>query len=167
MLLVTHDMGVVASVADRVAVVYAGSIVEDGPVVNVYHRPLHPYTSGLLGSLPSLTRGRPRPDRRRDTRSLRSSARMPVRRTLPIRDRKVTSREARTPSHWGHAGGVPFGRRAGAGWVRSWESFRSQKSEVRSPTLFLAPNPFLPQSRPRSVLPLLGSMRLAGRTPPR
>ena len=61
MLLVTHDRGVVASVADRVAVVYAGSIVEDGPVVDVYHRPLHPYTSGLLGSLPSLTRGRLRP----------------------------------------------------------------------------------------------------------
>ncbi len=61
MLLVTHDMGVVASVADRVAVVYAGSIVEDGPVVDVYHRPLHPYTSGLLGSLPSLTRDRLRP----------------------------------------------------------------------------------------------------------
>ncbi len=61
MLLVTHDMGVVASVADRAAVVYAGSIVEDGPVVDVYHRPLHPRTSGLLGSLPSLTRGRLRP----------------------------------------------------------------------------------------------------------
>ena len=61
MLLVTHDRGVVASVADRVAVVYAGSIVEDGPVVDVYHRPLQPYTSGLLGSLPSLTRGRLRP----------------------------------------------------------------------------------------------------------
>ncbi|MCH7584794.1 MAG: ABC transporter ATP-binding protein [Acidobacteria bacterium] len=61
MLLVTHDMGVVAAVADRVAVVYAGSIVENGPVVDVYHTPLHPYTSGLLGSLPSLTGDRLRP----------------------------------------------------------------------------------------------------------
>ena len=61
MLFVTHDLGVVASVADRVAVVYAGSIVEDGPVVDVYSRPLHPYTSGLLGSVPGLTRGRLRP----------------------------------------------------------------------------------------------------------
>lgn len=61
MLLVTHDLGVVASVADRVAVVYAGSIIEDGPVAEVYHRPRHPYTSGLLGSVPSLARKRLRP----------------------------------------------------------------------------------------------------------
>jgi oligopeptide/dipeptide ABC transporter ATP-binding protein len=61
MLLVTHDMGVVASVADRVAVTYAGSIVEDGPVVDIYRRPRHPYTSGLLGSVPGLTMGRLRP----------------------------------------------------------------------------------------------------------
>jgi oligopeptide/dipeptide ABC transporter ATP-binding protein len=61
MLLITHDMGVVASVADRVAVMYAGSIVEDGPVVSVFHTPRHPYTSGLLGSVPGLTRGRLRP----------------------------------------------------------------------------------------------------------
>lgn len=58
MLFVTHDMGVVASVADRVGVFYAGSIVEDGPVVDVFRRPLHPYTSGLLGSVPGLTQGR-------------------------------------------------------------------------------------------------------------
>ncbi len=61
MLLVTHDLGVVASVADRVAVVYAGSIVEDGPVEDVYRRPRHPYTSGLLGSIPGLVWGRLRP----------------------------------------------------------------------------------------------------------
>jgi oligopeptide/dipeptide ABC transporter ATP-binding protein len=61
MLLVTHDMGVVASVADRVAVTYAGSIVEDGPVVDIYRRPRHPYTSGLLGSVPGITMGRLRP----------------------------------------------------------------------------------------------------------
>ena len=61
MLLVTHDLGIVASVADRVAVVYAGSIVEDGPVEDVYKRPRHPYTSGLLGSIPGLVRGRLRP----------------------------------------------------------------------------------------------------------
>lgn len=61
MLLVTHDLGVVASVADRVAVVYAGAIVENGPVVEIYHRPRHPYTSGLLGSIPALAPGRLRP----------------------------------------------------------------------------------------------------------
>lgn len=61
MLLVTHDLAVVASVADRVAVMYAGAIVEDGPVTEIYHRPLHPYTSGLLGSVPGLVTGRLRP----------------------------------------------------------------------------------------------------------
>jgi oligopeptide/dipeptide ABC transporter ATP-binding protein len=61
MLLVTHDLGVVASVADRVAVMYAGSVVEDGPTVDVYRRPRHPYTSGLLGSVPGLVQGRLRP----------------------------------------------------------------------------------------------------------
>lgn len=61
MLLVTHDLGVVASVADRVAVVYAGSIVENGPTVDLYRRPRHPYTSGLLGSIPALSHRRLRP----------------------------------------------------------------------------------------------------------
>lgn len=61
MLLVTHDLGVVASVADRVAVVYAGSIVEDGPTVDLYRRPRHPYTSGLLGSIPAFSGRRLRP----------------------------------------------------------------------------------------------------------
>ena len=61
MLLVTHDLAVVASVADRVAVVYAGSIVEAGSVEDIYKRPQHPYTAGLLGSLPALARGRLRP----------------------------------------------------------------------------------------------------------
>jgi len=61
LLLVTHDLGVVASVADRVAVVYAGAIIEDGATVDIYRSPKHPYTSGLLGSIPALTRGRLRP----------------------------------------------------------------------------------------------------------
>jgi len=53
-LLITHDMGVVAQTADRVAVMYAGRIVEIGPVADVIHRPSHPYTIGLMGSIPSL-----------------------------------------------------------------------------------------------------------------
>jgi oligopeptide/dipeptide ABC transporter ATP-binding protein len=63
MLLVTHDLAIVASVADRVAVVYAGMIVEEAAVAALYHRPRHPYTSGLLGSIPGLTVGRLRPIR--------------------------------------------------------------------------------------------------------
>ena len=52
MLLITHDLAVVASRADRVAVMYAGQIVESGPVADVLHRPSHPYTRALLASLP-------------------------------------------------------------------------------------------------------------------
>ena len=54
MLLVTHDMGVIAETADRVAVMYAGRIVEIGPVQDVIRRPQHPYTRGLMGAIPSL-----------------------------------------------------------------------------------------------------------------
>jgi peptide/nickel transport system ATP-binding protein len=53
-MLVTHDMGVIAETADRVAVMYAGRIVEIGPVADVIHRPQHPYTVGLMGSIPSF-----------------------------------------------------------------------------------------------------------------
>lgn len=53
-MLITHDMGVIAETADRVAVMYAGRIVEIGPVGTVIHKPSHPYTAGLMGSIPSL-----------------------------------------------------------------------------------------------------------------
>lgn len=55
---VSHDLGVVARVADRVAVMYAGKIVEIGTVEDIFYRPRHPYTWGLLRSLPALGRGR-------------------------------------------------------------------------------------------------------------
>ena len=53
-MLVTHDMGVIAETADRVAVMYAGRIAEIGPVAGVIRAPRHPYTIGLMGSIPSL-----------------------------------------------------------------------------------------------------------------
>src|SRR6187455_2730441 len=53
-MLVTHDMGVIAETADRVAVMYAGRIVEIGPVRDVVKHPAHPYTKGLMGSIPSV-----------------------------------------------------------------------------------------------------------------
>ncbi len=59
-LLVTHDMGVIAGTADRVAVMYAGRIVEVGPVAEVIHQPSHPYTIGLMGSIPSIRDDRER-----------------------------------------------------------------------------------------------------------
>ncbi|HEY4623920.1 MAG TPA: ABC transporter ATP-binding protein, partial [Solibacillus sp.] len=51
---ITHDLGVVANVADRVAVMYAGQIVEYGTVEDIFYNPQHPYTWGLLGSMPDL-----------------------------------------------------------------------------------------------------------------
>jgi peptide/nickel transport system ATP-binding protein len=53
-MLVTHDMGVIAETADRVAVMYAGRIAEIGPVLNVIKHPAHPYTEGLMGSIPPI-----------------------------------------------------------------------------------------------------------------
>ena len=53
---ITHDLAVVAGLADRIAVMYAGRIVETGRVADVLERPLHPYTRGLIGSVPSATR---------------------------------------------------------------------------------------------------------------
>jgi oligopeptide/dipeptide ABC transporter ATP-binding protein len=57
LLLITHDLGVVADTADRVAVMYAGRIVEHGPVREIFRDPKHPYTRGLLASRPGIARG--------------------------------------------------------------------------------------------------------------
>jgi len=59
LLLITHDLGVVAEAADRVAVMYAGRIVEEGPVREIFRNPSHPYTRGLLASIPGGTPGQP------------------------------------------------------------------------------------------------------------
>jgi peptide/nickel transport system ATP-binding protein len=55
LLLITHDLGVIAEMADRVAVMYGGRIVEEGAVATLFDTPSHPYTRGLLASLPGLT----------------------------------------------------------------------------------------------------------------
>jgi peptide/nickel transport system ATP-binding protein len=54
-LLITHDLGIVAGRADRVAVMYAGQIVEEAPTAELFAKPSHPYTQGLFGSIPRLT----------------------------------------------------------------------------------------------------------------
>lgn len=59
-MLITHDMGVIAETADRVAVLYAGRLAEIGNVHDVITRPEHPYTQGLMGSIPTLTQESPR-----------------------------------------------------------------------------------------------------------
>jgi oligopeptide/dipeptide ABC transporter ATP-binding protein len=58
LLFITHDLGVVAQVADRLAVMYAGRIVEEGPALEVLRHPRHPYTEGLLRAAPRLERGK-------------------------------------------------------------------------------------------------------------
>ncbi|MCZ0733196.1 ABC transporter ATP-binding protein [Phreatobacter sp. AB_2022a] len=58
LIIITHDLGVVAETADRVAVMYAGRKVEEGPVDDIFERPLHPYTRGLIGATPSAARTR-------------------------------------------------------------------------------------------------------------
>jgi peptide/nickel transport system ATP-binding protein len=59
-MLVTHDMGVIAETCDRVAVMYAGRVAEIGPVHDVIHSPAHPYTAGLMGSIPAMDEDRER-----------------------------------------------------------------------------------------------------------
>jgi peptide/nickel transport system ATP-binding protein len=59
-ILITHDLGVVAEVADRVLVMYAGKVVEEGTLDEIFYDPQHPYTWGLMGSLTRLDRPRPR-----------------------------------------------------------------------------------------------------------
>ncbi len=59
-MLITHDMGVIAETCDRVAVMYAGRIAEIGPVHNVINRPAHPYTEGLMASIPDMESDRER-----------------------------------------------------------------------------------------------------------
>ncbi|MBT2686405.1 ABC transporter ATP-binding protein [Bacillus sp. ISL-37] len=53
-LIITHDLGVVSEVADRVVVLYAGQVVEEAMVEDLFDNPLHPYTTGLMGSIPSI-----------------------------------------------------------------------------------------------------------------
>ena len=60
LILVTHDLGVVADIADRVAVMYAGRIVEQGTLDEIFYDPRHPYTWGLLGSIARMDRPRPK-----------------------------------------------------------------------------------------------------------
>ena len=93
-MLITHDMGVIAETADRVAVMYAGRIVEIGPVAEVVQHPAHPYTDGLMGSIPSLEHrdGPPAPDRRGDAAAERHPAGLPVQSALPARVRPLPGR---------------------------------------------------------------------------
>jgi oligopeptide/dipeptide ABC transporter ATP-binding protein len=58
LVLITHDLGVIAEMADRVAVMYAGQIVEQAPIEELFSRPRHPYSAGLMGAIPVVGQGR-------------------------------------------------------------------------------------------------------------
>ena len=88
-ILITHDLGVVAEMADRVAVMYAGEIVEQAEVRPLFRDPKHPYTKGLIGSIPTLGRGQGGigHDSRSGSLLDGSSSRLPVRLPLQGPDR--------------------------------------------------------------------------------
>ena len=117
-LLITHDLGVVAGFVDRLAVMYAGEIVETGPTEDALDNPFHPYTLGLLRSLPRLDR--PRQAALTPDRGLAAGPRRPTSKGCPFRPRCPFSVEesAETdpplqlvaPNHWA-ACWNPQGRR--------------------------------------------------------
>ncbi len=114
LLLVTHDLGVVAAVADRVAVVYGGLVVEEAPAAVLYRSPRHPYTDGLLGlgagALPGPAAAHPG----RPARVVGAAAGVPVRPALRLRARGVPCGAAAAAAGRGVAGGLPPGRGVGA-----------------------------------------------------
>ena len=78
---ITHDLGVVAEIADRVAVMYLGEVVERGDVDTIFHDPKHPYTQALLRSIPQVGRQgarAPRSDQGDGARPVQPAARLPV-----------------------------------------------------------------------------------------
>ena len=92
LLLITHNLSVVAELCDRVLVMYLGRIVEQGTVAEIFDRPRHPYTIGLLGSRPTLgERGPPERDPRLGARPARAPGRLP----LPHRAARTRRRSAR------------------------------------------------------------------------
>ena len=87
-ILITHDLGVVARMADDVAVMYAGEIVEHGTADDIFYRSAHPYTLGLRDAMPRARRAArtPATDRRQPARSVRAAGRVRLLRALSARD---------------------------------------------------------------------------------
>ena len=94
LLLITHDLAVVAETVQNVAVMYAGRVVESGPVEEVLLGPRHPYTQGLLSSIPATAQARPpaRRDQGRGPQPVPNAAGLQVRAALPVRLGTVPSR---------------------------------------------------------------------------
>ena len=77
LIFITHNLGIVAKMCDQLAVMYAGRVVEQGPVSRIFNAPAHPYTKALLGSIPRMTRQPPRSSRR-STASRPTSSSLPA-----------------------------------------------------------------------------------------
>jgi peptide/nickel transport system ATP-binding protein len=114
MIFVTHDLGVAAEIADTVAVMYAGRIVESGPVARILQAPAHPYTAGLLrlDRIWPAARSRHRRDSRQPARFAAPVAGLQLRAALPQADRRLPPRGARAtlPRNRSY-GGVSVGDR--------------------------------------------------------
>ena len=104
-IIITHNMGVIAETADRVAVMYAGRVIEEAPVARIFDHPLHPYTRGLLECVPSLTEDRERlvaipgtlPEPSRRPRGCRFAPRCPM--AEPACTQAVPMLETVEPAH--------------------------------------------------------------------
>ena len=132
--LITHDLGVVAEMAQRVVVMYAGRKAEEAPVKALFRRPLHPYTKGLLGSMPRL--GAPRRqapaaagrDRRHRAVAEGADPRLPVRGALPLRHRYLPARDAALRGKGSRAIRRLLPRRRGGGGMSVAASLRCCRS---------------------------------------
>ncbi len=98
-MLITHAMGVVAEVAQRVVVMYAGKVVEEAPVGELFAHPRHPYTQGLIRSIPRIDRAATHKVRleaipRHRAQADQPGAGLPVRRALSVRARRMPGRNA-------------------------------------------------------------------------
>ena len=119
MLFITHDLGVVAEIADEVAVMYLGDVVEQGSVFDVFRSPQHPYTRALMASIPKMARKADRvrlePDQGYGAFSLRTGRGLRLYQSLPACLRALRHDSARTHAcgHWSH-GALPSADQAPA-----------------------------------------------------
>ena len=109
-MLITHAMGVVAETAQRVVVMYAGKVIEEAPVEALFANPRHPYTQGLIRSIPRIdlaatTKDAARSDPRRGAEPAQPAARLPLRRALPLCDAEMPRGDAAAARYRGRPQG--------------------------------------------------------------
>ena len=133
---VTHDLGVVADIADRVLVMYAGRVVEQGTLDEIFYDPQHPYTWGLLGSITRMDREPPAPaagDPRRAAVAGRRAQGLPLPAPLPARVRPAARRCRRSrPRPRGPRPPRPLLARRRARSARGARSGRAHRARPRS-----------------------------------